>query len=162
MVKIIHGCNSKNRKLNYSKTCVKRPLSKTENWTKYRLMQLKSIVERSKGSILQYFRPQLSYHLSLRPLFCQFLDGRLHRLYFRSIRNERWKKVERASWVRFDVIECTCVGCFAHEDQFHRLRECNLYGDLSMQYAKNKAYWYASTVFERTWSTNSYFSAYIQ
>ena len=28
-------------------------------------------------SILQYFRPSLSYHLSLRPLFCLFLSGRL-------------------------------------------------------------------------------------
>ena len=36
-------------------------------------MQVKSIAECSKGSILQYFRPSLSYHLSLRPLFCLFL-----------------------------------------------------------------------------------------
>ena len=28
-------------------------------------------------SILQYFQPSLSYHLSLRPLFCLFLCGRL-------------------------------------------------------------------------------------
>ena len=32
-----------------------------------RLMQFKSIAECSKGSILQYFRPSLSYQLSLRP-----------------------------------------------------------------------------------------------
>ena len=38
--------------------------------TDYRLMQVKSIAECSKGSILQYFRPSLSYQLSLRPLFC--------------------------------------------------------------------------------------------
>ena len=30
--------------------------------TDYRLMQVKSIVECSKESILQYFRPSLSYH----------------------------------------------------------------------------------------------------
>ena len=42
--------------------------------TDYRLMQVKSIAECS--SILQYFRPLLSYHLSLRPLFCLFLSGR--------------------------------------------------------------------------------------
>ena len=30
--------------------------------TNYRLMQVKSIAECSKGSILQYFRPSLSYH----------------------------------------------------------------------------------------------------
>ena len=33
----------------------------------------------SKGSILQYFRPSLSYHLSLRSLFRLFLSGHLHR-----------------------------------------------------------------------------------
>ena len=32
--------------------------------------------QKSKGSILQYFRPSLSYHLSLRSLFCLFLGGR--------------------------------------------------------------------------------------
>ena len=42
--------------------------------TDYPLMQVKSIVECSKGSILQYFRPSLSYHLSLRPLFCLFFE----------------------------------------------------------------------------------------
>ena len=40
-------------------------------------MQVKSIAECSKGSILQYFRPSLSYHLSLRSLVCLFLNGRL-------------------------------------------------------------------------------------
>ena len=44
--------------------------------TDYRLMPVKSIVECSKGSILQYFRPSLSYHLSLRYLFYLFLSGR--------------------------------------------------------------------------------------
>ena len=71
----------------------------------YRLMQVESIAECSKGSILQCFRPSLghlchldicffpifelpfyigftvrpalSYHLSLRSLFCPFLRGRL-------------------------------------------------------------------------------------
>ena len=31
-------------------------------------------------SILQYFRPSLSYHLSLRPLFCLFLSSRLRQV----------------------------------------------------------------------------------
>ena len=31
-------------------------------------------------SILQYFRPSLSYHLYLRPLFCLFLSGRLRQV----------------------------------------------------------------------------------
>ena len=41
----------------------------------YCLIQVKSIAECSKGSILQYFRPSLSYHLSLRSLFCLFWSG---------------------------------------------------------------------------------------
>ena len=38
--------------------------------TNYRLMQVKSIAECSKGSILQYFQPSLTYISSLRSLFC--------------------------------------------------------------------------------------------
>ena len=45
-------------------------------------MQVKSIAECSKGSILQYFPPSLSYHLSLRSLFCLFLSGRLRQVLF--------------------------------------------------------------------------------
>ena len=71
----------------YSKTCLKQPLSKRPKicfQTNYRLMQVKSIVECSMGSILQYFRPSLIYHLPLRSLFCLFLSGRLRQvlLYF--------------------------------------------------------------------------------
>ena len=39
--------------------------------TNYRIMQVKSTAE------WQYFGPSLSYHLSLRPLFCLYLRGRL-------------------------------------------------------------------------------------
>ena len=54
--------------------------------TNYRLMQVKSIAECSKGSILQYFSPSLSYNLSLRSLFCLFFSGRLRQviLYFKA------------------------------------------------------------------------------
>ena len=45
--------------------------------TDYRLMKVKSIAECSNGSILQYFRPSLNYHLSLSSLFCLFLSGHL-------------------------------------------------------------------------------------
>ena len=45
-------------------------------------MQVRSIAECSNGSILQYFRPSLSYHLSLRSLFCLFLSGRLRHAGF--------------------------------------------------------------------------------
>ena len=48
--------------------------------TAYRLMQVKSIAEYSKGSILQYFRPSLSYYLSLRSFFCLFLSGRFRQV----------------------------------------------------------------------------------
>ena len=34
------------------------------------------ILVKSKGSILQYLRPSLSYHLSVRSSFCLFLSGR--------------------------------------------------------------------------------------
>ena len=52
----------------YSKTCLKWPLSKRpkvgfQNQLSL-TMQVKSIADCSKGSILQYFRPSLSYHLS--------------------------------------------------------------------------------------------------
>ena len=40
----------------------------------YHLMQVKSIAECSKGSILEYFKPSLSYHLSFRPMFCLFFE----------------------------------------------------------------------------------------
>ena len=40
-------------------------------------MQVKSTAECSTWSILQYFRPSLSYRLLLRSLFCLFLSGRL-------------------------------------------------------------------------------------
>ena len=61
----------------FSKSCVKRHSQKDQNLvfkTNYRLMQVKSIAECSKGrSILQYFRPSLSYQLLLRS-FCLFFE----------------------------------------------------------------------------------------
>ena len=48
--------------------------------SKYHLMHVKSIAEWSKGIILQYFRPSLSYHLSLSFLLCLFLSGRLRQV----------------------------------------------------------------------------------
>ena len=53
---------------NYNKTCLKRPLKKRPKIvfkTDYRLMQVNIL-----RSILQYFHPSLSYHLTLRSLFC--------------------------------------------------------------------------------------------
>ena len=63
----------------YGKTCLKLSLKKTPKYvfkTDNRIMQ----VESGKWSILQYFQPALSYHLSLRPLFCLFLIGHLRQV----------------------------------------------------------------------------------
>ena len=46
-----------------------------ESKTSKLLIQVKSIAECSKASILQYFQPSLSYHLSLRSLFWLSLSG---------------------------------------------------------------------------------------
>ena len=48
--------------------------------TDFHLMQVKNIAECSKGSILQYFRPSLSYHLPLRSLCYLFLSGHLRQV----------------------------------------------------------------------------------
>ena len=48
--------------------------------TDYRLVQVESIAECSPWSILQYFPRSLRYHLSLKPLFCLFLIGRLRQV----------------------------------------------------------------------------------
>ena len=49
--------------------------------TDYRLMQVKSIAECFKGSILQCFRPSLNCLLPLRPLFVLFSVAALDRFY---------------------------------------------------------------------------------
>ena len=67
----------------YSKTCLKRPLiKKTEIGFQDRLSLNagQKYCRMLQESILQYFRPSLSYHLSLRPLFCLFLSGRLRQV----------------------------------------------------------------------------------
>ena len=67
----------------YSKTCLKWPLKKK---TKIGFQDRLSLNAGQKycrmlsWSILQYFRPSLSYHLTLRPLFCLFLSGRLRQV----------------------------------------------------------------------------------
>ena len=72
-----HGCS-----LKYSKTCVKWPLSKRQNigfQDQVSLNAGQSIAECSSGSILHYFQPSLSYHLSLSIFECHFI---LVLLYF--------------------------------------------------------------------------------
>ena len=43
-------------------------------------MQVKSIAECSKGSIVQYFRSSLSYHFVFKTFFYLFLSGRLRQV----------------------------------------------------------------------------------
>ena len=60
---------------------VKSDLSgQSKKKTIYRLMQVKIIAECSKGSILQSFRPSLSFLLLLKSLFCLFLSGCLRQV----------------------------------------------------------------------------------
>ena len=67
-----------------SKTCLKRPLKKK---TKIGFQDRLSLNAGQKNcrmlqeSILQYFLPSLSYPLSLIPLFCLFLSGRLGQVF---------------------------------------------------------------------------------
>ena len=66
----------------YSKTCLKWPLKKKTKKCFFKTDYCFNAGQKycRMLSILQYFRPSSSYHLSLRPLFCLFLSGRL-RLY---------------------------------------------------------------------------------
>ena len=80
----------------YSKTRLKQSLSKRPELvskTNYGLMQVKSIAECSKGSILQYFPPSLSYHLSLRSLFCLFLSGCLRQVFLYRSRQTKFCQI---------------------------------------------------------------------
>ena len=59
--------------------------------TDYRFNAGQKYCRMLQESILQYFRPSLSYHLSLRPLFCLILSGRLRPvlLYFQRSNSTR-------------------------------------------------------------------------
>ena len=59
---VLNGHSQKDRKLVFK--------------TNYRLMQVKSIAECSKVSVPQYFRPSLSYRLSLRIFVLSILSDR--------------------------------------------------------------------------------------
>ena len=63
--------------------CLKRPLknmSKIGFQDRLLLNAGQKYCRMSQESILQYFRPSLSYHLSLRPLICLVLSGRLRQV----------------------------------------------------------------------------------
>ena len=61
----------------YSKTCVKRPLSKRPNIGFQDQLSLnagRKYCRMLQGEHLQYFQPSLSYHLCLRHLLCLFFE----------------------------------------------------------------------------------------
>ena len=69
--------------LKYSKTCLKRPKKKIPRIGFQDRLLLNAGQKNCRmlqESILQYFWPSLSYHLSLRVLFCLFLSGRLRQV----------------------------------------------------------------------------------
>ena len=64
--------------ITYSKTCLKPSLKKRPHigfQDRLLLNAGQKYCRMLQESILQYFRPSLSYHLSLTPLFCLFLSG---------------------------------------------------------------------------------------
>ena len=61
----------------YSKTCLKQPLSKRPKMGFQDQLLLNA---GQKYCRMQYFRPALSYHMPLRPLFCLFLSGHLRQV----------------------------------------------------------------------------------
>ena len=95
---------------------VKRPLSKIQQIGFQDQLSLNAGQKYCrKGSILQYFPPSISYHLSLRPLFCLYLSGRVTQvlLYLQhlSSANNLCKQFGRTSarrnvWIELDP---TCL-----------------------------------------------------
>ena len=84
----------------YSKTCHKRPLKKDQKLvfnTDYRLMQVKSIAECSKrafcNTLILWTFIKLPLILSLRPLFCLFLSGRLRQVLLYIKRKRMYFKI---------------------------------------------------------------------
>ena len=77
---------------NYSKTCVKRPLSKRSKIGFQDQLSLNAGQKycRMLLGILQYFWPSLSYHLSLKSLFCLFWVAVLHRFYYCIVLCRQW------------------------------------------------------------------------
>ena len=76
----IHGAHLNSY---HSRTCLKRPLKRIPKigfQDRLLLNAGRKCCRMLQESILQYFRPSLSYHLTLRSLFCLFLSGRLRQV----------------------------------------------------------------------------------
>ena len=84
-------------------------------------MQVKSIAECSKWSILQYFRPSLSYHLSLRSLFCLLLSGHFTPTLLFTVVNTRITLKSDCSKHPFKVREKANIRnrCITHVQECH-------------------------------------------
>ena len=104
--------------------------------TDYHLMQVKSIAEYFKGSILQYFRPSLSYHWPLRPLFCLFLSGRLRQVLLYG----KCSKIFNTHLLPKDLVIRSRV---------HRILAGIANGEDLDQTASSRAIWYWSALFQR-------------
>ena len=88
----------------YSKTCLKRRLKRRPKigfQDQLLLNAGQKYCRMLQESILQYFRPSISYHLSLRPLFCLFLSGRLRQVLLYWGTTQRWVTVQ----MRWQVIK---------------------------------------------------------
>ena len=75
--------------------------------TDFYLMQVKCIAEWPKGSILQYFCPSLSYHSSLKPLFCLFFVWTLKTGF-----------TVHESWLRLNSCYIIVVFCYRSRSKF--------------------------------------------
>ena len=99
--------------IEYSKTYLKRPLSKrSKNDFQDQLLLNagQNCCKMVQGSIVQYFRPALIYHLSLRFLFCLFLSDHLRQvlLYYAnySLLNLKRSKIESHKLLLLIVLFC--------------------------------------------------------
>ena len=80
---LLVGESSSWKLIKYRKTCLKRPLKmKTKIGFQDRLSLNagQKYCRMLQESILQYFRPSLSYHMPLRSLFCLFVSGPLRQV----------------------------------------------------------------------------------
>ena len=88
--------------------------------TNYRLMQVKSIAECSKGSILQYFRPSLTYHLSFnnKIFVLSILSDRLRQvwLYTQASKHAQLglqNELIDMTYNTFEIITWSCIYLFS-------------------------------------------------
>ena len=73
-------------------------------------MHVKSFEECSKGIILQYFQPSLSYHLLLRSLFCLFKIG-----HFTQVLLYMYKQIKGTAYiVKYNILLLLYIIIYFH------------------------------------------------